>query len=43
VDDPKIRQPDNSLAEEKLGWKPNVGLEEGLKVTIEWFRKRLAI
>lgn len=39
-DDPKQRKPDISLAQEKLGgWEPNVQLEEGLKKTIEYFRK----
>jgi UDP-glucuronate decarboxylase len=37
-DDPKQRRPDISLAGEKLaGWKPSVGLEEGLKKTIAYF------
>jgi len=42
VNDPKIRQPDITKARTELGWEPRVGLEEGLKITIEWFRKRLA-
>jgi dTDP-glucose 4,6-dehydratase len=41
VNDPKIRQPDITQARSKLGWEPRVGLEEGLKITIEWFKKRL--
>lgn len=36
-DDPTQRQPDISLAKEKLGWEPNVQLEEGLKKTIGYF------
>ena len=39
ADDPKQRQPDIRLAKEKLGWEPKVYLEEGLKKTIEYFRK----
>jgi UDP-glucuronate decarboxylase len=39
VDDPKRRRPDISLATAKLGWKPGIPLEEGLKKTIEYFRK----
>lgn len=39
MDDPKIRKPDISLANEKLGWKPVVCLETGLDTTIEYFRK----
>jgi UDP-glucuronate decarboxylase len=36
-DDPTQRQPDISLAKEKLDWEPKVGLEEGLKKTIGYF------
>jgi UDP-glucuronate decarboxylase len=42
ADDPRQRQPDISLAREKLGWEPKVALEEGLKATIADFRDRLA-
>ncbi len=42
VDDPKQRQPDISLAKNKLGWEPKVQLEDGLKETISYFRKVLA-
>jgi UDP-glucuronate decarboxylase len=39
-DDPKKRQPDIGLAKEKLNdWKPTIELEEGLKKTIEYFKK----
>jgi UDP-glucuronate decarboxylase len=40
-DDPTQRQPDISLAKEKLDWEPKVGLEEGLKKTIGYFEERL--
>ena len=40
-DDPKQRQPDISLAKEKLVWEPKVNLEDGLKETISYFRKIL--
>ncbi len=40
-DDPKQRQPDISLASEKLGWKPYVMLEEGLLKTIHYFDELL--
>lgn len=40
-DDPKQRQPDISLAKEKLSWSPRVSLEDGLKMTVEYFRKLL--
>lgn len=36
-DDPKQRQPDISLAKEKLKWEPKVSLQEGLIPTIEYF------
>jgi dTDP-glucose 4,6-dehydratase len=35
VDDPQVRQPDITRARELLGWEPAVGLEEGLRRTIE--------
>lgn len=37
-DDPLQRQPDITLAKEKLHWEPKIQLEEGLKKTIEYFR-----
>jgi UDP-glucuronate decarboxylase len=37
-DDPTQRQPDISLAKEKLGWEPVIKLEEGLGKTIEYFK-----
>jgi UDP-glucuronate decarboxylase len=36
-DDPKQRQPDITLAKEKLGWEPKVDLRAGLKTTIAYF------
>ena len=41
MDDPKRRQPDISLAREKLDWEPIVRIEEGLKKTVEYFRERI--
>ena len=41
TDDPKVRQPDITLARKKLGWEPKVQLEEGLRKTIEYFKTRL--
>jgi len=40
VDDPRQRRPDIALARKILGWEPRVGLEEGLKSTIEYFASR---
>ena len=38
-DDPKQRQPDITLAKQKLKWEPKVKLDDGLKPTIEYFKK----
>lgn len=40
-DDPKQRQPDLTLAEQKLRWKPSVKLDEGLQKTIAYFKDLL--
>lgn len=40
-DDPRQRQPDISLAKEKLGWEPVIKLDEGLSKTIEYFKSVL--
>jgi len=40
-DDPGRRQPDITLAKEKLGWEPKIKLKEGLKPTIEYFDELL--
>jgi len=39
ADDPKIRKPDISKARMYLNWEPKVKLEEGLKKTIEYYKK----
>ena len=39
VDDPKCRRPDISKAKEILDWQPKIGIREGLKKTIKWFKK----
>lgn len=38
VDDPKTRQPDIARARQLLNWEPEVSLEEGLRLTIGYFR-----
>ena len=40
-DDPQVRQPDITLAKTLLGWKPKVDRAEGLRTTINYFRKVL--
>ena len=40
-DDPVRRRPDISLAKSRLGWEPKVSLEEGLGLTVEYFRSKL--
>lgn len=40
-DDPRQRQPNISLAKEKLGWEPRVPLEEGLRKTVDYFKQLL--
>lgn len=40
-DDPQRRRPDISKARRLLNWEPRVGLEEGLRETIGYFRTRL--
>lgn len=42
-DDPKVRQPDISLARKILDWEPQIPVREGLKQTIADFKKRLGL
>ena len=37
-DDPRQRQPDITLARKALNWEPNVQMEKGLKMTIDYFK-----
>ncbi|MCJ7813447.1 SDR family oxidoreductase [bacterium] len=39
--DPKVRQPDIGVAQQLLGWEPQINLDAGLKITIDWFKKQL--
>ncbi|HNT04898.1 MAG TPA: SDR family oxidoreductase [Anaerolineae bacterium] len=41
VDDPRVRRPDITRARELLGWAPTVDLQDGMKQTIDWFRRSL--
>jgi len=40
-DDPKQRCPDITKARKLLGWEPKVSLEEGLRLTLDFFKKQL--
>ena len=40
-DDPKRRCPDITKAKNILGWEPKISLDEGLKLTIEYFSKKI--
>jgi dTDP-glucose 4,6-dehydratase len=43
VDDPGVRRPDTTLAEDALGWRPQVEWRTGLKSTIAWFREAVPV
>jgi nucleoside-diphosphate-sugar epimerase len=40
-DDPKKRNPNIDFANNTLGWKPTIELEEGLKETISWIKANI--
>jgi len=40
-DDPTKRKPDITVAQEVLGWQPQVAVRDGLAKTVEYFRKEL--
>ena len=41
IDDPVRRKPDISKAKKDLGWEPNIDVLDGLKTTIDYFKKQL--
>ncbi|MCX7621313.1 MAG: GDP-mannose 4,6-dehydratase, partial [Acidimicrobiales bacterium] len=43
VDDPKMRQPDITVARTELGWEPHIDLRRGLELTIPYFRSELGL
>jgi dTDP-glucose 4,6-dehydratase len=43
TDDPTVRRPDTTKAEEILGWKAQIPLRQGLEKTVPWFRESLGI
>ena len=42
TDDPKVRQPDITLARTLLDWEPKISLEQGLGRTIDYFRAKVS-
>jgi UDP-glucuronate decarboxylase len=40
-DDPKLRRPDISRAEELLDWSPSISLHEGIERTVPYFKEQL--
>ncbi|CAN5747212.1 GDP-mannose 4,6-dehydratase [soil metagenome] len=42
VDDPKVRQPDISLAKKTLGWEPKISFDQGIRQTIDFFKNKTA-
>ncbi len=43
VDDPEMRRPDITAARQRLGWKPQVSLADGIRRTLPWFQRALAL
>jgi dTDP-glucose 4,6-dehydratase len=43
VDDPEMRRPDITVARERLGWKPQVSLADGIRRTLPWFQAALGL
>ncbi len=43
IDDPQVRQPDITRAQQLLGWEPQVGLDEGLRRTLESLGRNAAV
>ena len=41
MDDPKVRQPDISVAKALLDWEPKVDLRAGIRQTLPYFREQL--
>jgi dTDP-glucose 4,6-dehydratase len=42
TDDPVRRRPVIDVAAERLGWKPEISVGEGVRRTVEWFRSESA-
>lgn len=41
IDDPERRRPNPTKAQQVLGWQRKVSMEDGLRMTIKWFAKRI--
>ena len=41
TDDPTVRRPDTTKAENLLGWKAQISLRAGLELTLPWFQEVL--
>jgi dTDP-glucose 4,6-dehydratase len=42
-DDPQMRRPDITRAKEKLEWEPNISLDEGIRLTVPYFRQKMGL
>jgi dTDP-glucose 4,6-dehydratase len=42
-DDPQMRRPDITRAKETLAWEPKISLEEGINLTVPYFRKKMGL
>src|SRR6266699_2298070 len=42
-DDPKVRQPDITRAKKILGWEPRVNFDEGIQITIDYFKQHIEL
>ncbi len=43
IDDPKVRQPDVTLAKQVLDWEPKISRSEGIKITIDYFKGKIEL
>jgi len=42
-DDPQMRRPDITRAKELLSWEPKISLEEGIRLTVPYFRQKMGL
>jgi dTDP-glucose 4,6-dehydratase len=42
-DDPQMRRPDITRAKEKLEWEPNISLDQGIRLTVPYFRQKMGL